>query len=159
MSKIKGVFLIILYIMSRKKFSYSDRLPFLVLYESTESWYYEPGQKPIAVFLKPDEIAVYARDLPKLRYAKARDACFSMTEQNLFYQLPTFEELKLLLENHAAFDRVLRLVGADPLKPAKYWSRSKAAEKNCRRAVSFLPKGELVLHEMQYAFARPFLVL
>ncbi len=145
--------------MSRKKFSYSDRLPFLVLYENTESWYYEAGQKPLAVYLKPDEVAVYVRDLPKMRYANARDACFAMTEQNLFYQLPTIEDLRLLLEHHADFDRVLHLLGVEPLKPAKYWSRSKAEEDYYRRAVSFLPKGELVLHEMQFAFARPFLFL
>ena len=145
--------------MGRRKLSYMQRLPFLVLYEDTESWYYEFGQKPIAVFLKPDEIAIYVRDLPKMRYANARDACFAMTEQNLYYQLPTIEELRLLLENHADVDRVLHLLNVDPLKPAKYWSRSKADEENSRKAVNFLPSGELVLYETQYAFARPFLVL
>lgn len=145
--------------MSRKKISYFDRLPFLVLYEDRESWYYEFGKKPIAVFLKPDEVAIYVHDLPKMRYANARDACFAMTEQNLYYQLPTIEELRLLLENHADVDRVLHLLNADPLKPAKYWSRSKAEMENCRQAVNFLPKGELILYETQYAFARPFLFL
>ena len=145
--------------MSRKKLSYSDRLPFLVLYENKESWYYEVGQKPVAIFLKPDEIALYVHDLPKMRYANARDACFAMTEQNMYYQLPTIEELRLLLEHRANLDRMLYLLGADPIKPAKYWSRSKAEEVNCRKAVCFLPKGELVLNESQYAFARPFLFL
>ena len=145
--------------MSRKKLSYYDRLPFLVLYENTESWYYEFGQKPIAVFLKADEIAVYVRDLPKMRYADARDACFAMTEHNLYYQLPTIEELRLLLENVSDMDRVLHLLGAEPLKPAKYWSRTKADEANCRQVVNIFPKEELVLYETQYAFARPFLLL
>ena len=135
------------------------RLPLMVLYEGGDSWFYEFGQKPVAIFLVPDEVAVYVHDLPKSRYADARNACFAMTEQNYFYRLPTIKELDLWRQHRSEFDKVSNLFDVDRVKPGKYWSNTKVKEPCCRKVLSFLPAEELVMHETQYAFARPFLVM
>ena len=119
----------------------------MVLYEGGDSWFYEFGQKPVAIFLVPDEVAVYVHDWPKSRYADARNACFAMTEQNYFYRLPTIKELDLWRQHRSEFDKVSNLFDVDRVKPG------------CRKVLSFLPAEELVMHETQYAFARPFLVM
>lgn len=145
--------------MSRKKLSPKDRLPLMVMYEQTESWYYEVDQKPIAIYLEPEKTALYIRSLPSMRYYDAKEACMKMTDQNFFYRLPRIEELRLLMELKPDFDRVANLIGAERIKPSKYWSSTKDIEKNYFMAMSFFPKMELSLHVKQYAYVLPVIVM
>ena len=136
-----------------------ERLPLRVLYEDGDSWFYKPDKKPIAVFLIPDQLAIYVRDMMKSRYIDARDSCFSLRVQNYLFRPPTIEELYILKENRSSYDRIAKLLRTDQIKPGKYWSSTHGEENGYRKVLNFLPSEELVLHELQFAYVRPFLCI
>lgn len=134
----------------------ANKLPLMVLYDSGESWYVEKDAKPIAIFLALDEIAVYVRNFDKTDYESAKLLCGEMEDENLFWCLPTQQQLQVLLDKIDDFNKVAELIGVEPIKKAKYWSR-KSCRNGVRIGVNFGLEKEVEISECEYAFVRPFL--
>lgn len=133
------------------------KLPLTVLYESGESWYLE-NSKPIAVFLKIDEVAVYIKDLPKMPWKDASRTCNEMDVANLYWQIPNTKQLQLLLDYREELDQTLKMLDLPPLHNKKYWGRNKV-DFDIRLGIDFSLEREVYIEECQYAFTRPFLRL
>ena len=133
------------------------KLPLTVLYESCESWYLE-NSKPVAVFLKTDEVAVYIKDLPKMPWKEASRMCYEMDVANLYWQIPNTKQLQLLLDCREELDQTLQMLNFPPLHDKKYWGREKV-DFDIRLGIDFSLEREVYIEECQYAFTRPFLRL
>ncbi len=134
-----------------------DKLPLWVLYENGESLYIEDRQ-PVAVFLKPDTIAVYIQDLPKMPWKEASRMCYEMEVANLYWQIPNYKQLQALLDYQEELDQTLKLLNLPPLRKKKYWGRDKIGT-DMRVGLDLALEREIYIEECQYAFTRPFLRL
>lgn len=135
-----------------------QKLPLMVLYDTGESWQIKPDSTPIAIFIESDSEAVYVKDLEKTDYIEARNLCDAMDVANLFWSIPTDKQLKKLLNVIDAFNKTAELIGVEPLKNAKYWSR-KVIFNGVRLGVNFGLEKEIAISEDEYAYTRPFLRL
>ena len=133
------------------------KLPLWVLYENGESHYLEK-HKPVAVFLKPDTIAVYIRDLPKMPWKEASKICHEMDIGNLYWQIPNQKQLQALLDYREALDQTLKMLNLPLLRNHKYWGRDKV-DFDIRVGLDLSLEREIYIEECQYAFTRPFLRL
>lgn len=129
----------------------------MVLYKDMESWYVE-NSEPVAIYLKPDEVAVYPYNVPKMCYADARHYCKQMDLENLYWEIPNTEQLQLLLNLREAFDRTAELIKAEKLLLSLYWGRMRINQ-DYRLGVNFAWEKEAALAPEQYAYTRPFLRL
>ncbi len=134
------------------------KLPLMVLYETGESWFVKENEKPIAIFIASDEIAVYVKDVEKTDYIGARTFCDDLDVANLFWCIPTEKQLQKLLDVFDDFNKTAELVGAEPIKKARYWSRRRIYN-GVRLGVNFRLCKEVAISECEYAYARPFLRL
>ncbi len=140
-----------------KKKKKEERLPLLVMYANKESWYVEDDE-PIAIYLKPDEVAVYLYDLPRCSWSYGKNECYNLTAGKLFWRPPTFEELQLWNSLRGAFDKTAHRIGADGIKPGRYWSSTIVRDK-FHRCYNFKGKEVLLDPINTYAHMRPFLRL
>lgn len=134
-----------------------QRLPLLVLYETKESWYVE-DEKPIAIFLEPDEIAVYAYNFEKMQHGLAKQLCEDMTIGNYFWRLPNTRQLQALLDNREKLEETAKLINAHGLHNSRYWGRQKIGE-DTFLGVHFGLEREIELDNYQFAYVRPFMLL
>lgn len=131
------------------------KLPLLVMYRSGESWYVK-DDIPVAIFLKPDEHAIYAFDLPKLQWGTARSKCMDMTVENLYWTMPTQSQLQLLLSMEEVVNRTSILIHVPGIRPSRYWSMGEAGE-HLRYCIDFGTNEEFPFPEYKYSYTRPFL--
>ena len=136
----------------------TKKLPLMVLYDTGESWELKPDSIPIAIFIDSDSEAVYVKDLEKTDYIYARTLCDEMDVANLFWCLPTDKQLKKLLCVMDDFNKTAELLGVEPLKKAKYWSR-RLIFNGIRLGINFALEKEVAISECEYAYTRPFLRL
>ena len=135
-----------------------QKLPLMVLYDTGESWFKQENAVPIAIFIESDKEAVYIKDLEKTDYIKAREICDNMDVANLFWSIPTDKQIQKLLDVADSFNKTAEIIGAEPIKNAKYWSR-KVLFKGVRLGVNFGLEKEVAISECEYAYTRPFLRL
>lgn len=135
-----------------------DKLPLMVLYDTGESWYVKENSKPVAIFIDFDETAVYVKDIEKTDYVNARMICDEMEDENLFWCIPTNKQLQKLLNVIDDFNKTADLIGANPIKKSRYWSR-KCIYNGVRIGVNFALEKEVAISECEYAYTRPFLRL
>lgn len=134
------------------------RLPLMVLYDTGESWYVQENAEPIAIFIETDKEAVYVKDLEKTDYIKARQMCDEMDVANLFWSIPKDKQIQKLLNVIDDFNKTAEMIGAEPLKNAKYWTAKKIFN-GVRLGVNFALEKEVAISECEYAYTRPFLRL
>lgn len=136
----------------------ANKLPLMVLYDTGESWYVKENSKPVAIFIDFDETAVYIKDIEKNDYYNARAICDEMDEENLFWCIPTDKQLQKLLNVIDDFNKTAELIGAEPIKKYRYWSRRRIYN-GVRVGVNFGLAKEVAISECEYAYTRPFLRL
>ncbi len=129
----------------------------MVLYENGESRYLENSQ-PVAIFLKGDEVAVYVKDLPKLRWREASKMCYELDIGNLYWVIPNSKQLQILLDYREEVDQTLTMLNLPPLHKNKYWGRTKV-DFDIRQGLDFSSGREIYIEESQHAYTRPFLRL
>ncbi|MBE6450759.1 MAG: hypothetical protein E7016_02210 [Alphaproteobacteria bacterium] len=134
------------------------KLPLMVLYDTGESWYVQENAEPIAIFIESDNEAVYVKDIEKTDYIKARQMCDEMDVANLFWSIPKDKQIQKLLNVVDEFNKTAEMIGAEPLKNAKYWTTKKIFN-GVRLGVNFALEKEVAISECEYAYTRPFLRL
>ncbi len=135
-----------------------EKLPLMVLYDTGESWYVKKDSEPIAIFIDSDIEAVYVKDIEKTDYDNAVEICNKMEDANLFWCVPTDKQLQKLLNVFDEFNKTAELIGTEPLKTGKYWSKRKIYN-GVRLGVNFGLEKEVAICECEYAYTRPFLRL
>lgn len=134
-----------------------QKLPLLVLYEHQESWFVE-DDKPIAIFLEPDRIALSAESYPKMQYGFARRLCEELDICNLYWQVPTTKMLQAMLDYRPLIDQTAALLKLQGLHNSRYWGCQKLNSET-RLGLNLALEREEELDVYAYAFIRPFLRL
>lgn len=134
-----------------------QKLPLMVMYESGDSWYIK-DDKPVAIFLKPDEIACYAYNLPKMPYGQAKRLCEEMDVANFFWQIPNNKQLQTLLDVWPLLEKTASMINANGLHRSRYWGRYKVDDEK-RLGLNLALEREEELHVYQFAYLRPFMIL